>query len=57
MHPGPDSTTYEFTYFYVQRQRCSRQERFFKEEENIFDFKTHLATSGVVTFYNAGPRS
>jgi hypothetical protein len=27
---------------------------FFKVEENIFDFKTHKATRGVVNFYNAG---
>jgi hypothetical protein len=37
-------------YNYLQRQRCSRLERFFKVESNIFVFKTHKATLGFVEF-------
>jgi hypothetical protein len=40
--------------FQLQRQRCSRLERFFKVDENIFVFKTHLATCGVVKLFQ-GP--
>jgi hypothetical protein len=36
----------------LQRQRCRRLEHFFKV--NMFVFKTHYATRGVVNFYNAG---
>jgi hypothetical protein len=32
--PGANPTTFEFTYSYIQRQRCSRLERFSKY--NIF---------------------
>jgi hypothetical protein len=37
----------------LQRQCCSRPERFFIIEEKI-PFKTHKATGGVVNFYSAG---
>jgi hypothetical protein len=48
---GANPTTSELQ---LKRRRCSRQERFFhKVEENIFVFKTHWATRGVVNFYSA----
>jgi hypothetical protein len=39
---------------YLQRQHCSRLERFFKVNENIFVFKTHKPTRYIIRFYNAG---
>jgi hypothetical protein len=36
-----NTTTFECTYSYVQRQRCCRLERFFNEDEHILVFKTH----------------
>jgi hypothetical protein len=38
----------------LQRQRCSRLERFFKVEKNTFVFKMHSATRGVINLYIAG---
>jgi hypothetical protein len=39
----------------LQRQRCSRLERFFKAGENIFVFETYYwPTRGIVNFPSAG---
>jgi hypothetical protein len=49
--PGANPTNSRFA---TTTQVCIRLERFYKVEENIFVFKTHEATRGVLNFYNAG---
>jgi hypothetical protein len=51
---GANPTNFEYTYSYAQRQRLRRLEIFFTEKENIFVFKTHRATRGVVKNYSTG---
>jgi hypothetical protein len=46
------SQSYDFGIYKLQRQRCSRLERFMKIAEYILVFKTHQATRSVANFYN-----
>jgi hypothetical protein len=47
---GANSVTFELTATYIQCQRCSRLERFFIGEKNIFILKCAM----LLVFYDAG---